>query len=86
MISFLIFGKDKSNFSLLIASTASRDVFPQTPQEEFVRKFATQDTERKRIPPASGPGTLCGVIIESQSQNLLAKSITPIKIGGRIGN
>ena len=55
-------------------------------KEEFVRKFATQDNERKRISPASGPGTLCGVIIESQSQNFLAKSITPIKIGGKIGN
>ena len=57
-----------------------------TQKEEFVRKFATQDNERKRISPASGPGTLCGVIIESQSQNFLAKTITPIKIGGRIGN
>ena len=53
---------------------------------EFVRKFATQDKERKRISPASGPATLCGVIIESQPQNILAKSIIPIKIGGRIGN
>ena len=57
-----------------------------TQKEEFVKKFATQDNERKRISPASGPGTLCGVIIESQSKNFLAKSITPIKIGGRIGN
>ncbi len=36
-----------------------------TKKQEFVRKFATQDTERKRVPPADGVGTLCGVIIES---------------------
>ena len=57
-----------------------------TQKDEFVRKFATQDNERKKLSPASGPGTLCGVIIESQTQNFLAKSITPIKIGGRIGD
>tara|TARA_B100000965_G_scaffold290041_1_gene247870 strand:+ start:516 stop:1316 length:801 start_codon:yes stop_codon:yes gene_type:complete len=57
-----------------------------TQKEDFVRKFATQDNERKKISPAQGPGTLCGVIIESQAQNILAKSIIPIKIGGKIGN
>ena len=39
MISFAILGKDKFNLSFLITSTVSRDVLPQTPQEEFVRKF-----------------------------------------------
>ena len=57
-----------------------------TKKQEFVRKFATQDTERKRVPPADGIGTLCGVIIESQQDNFLAKSIQPIRIGGKIGN
>ena len=57
-----------------------------TKKEEFVRKFATQDTERKRVPPADGVGTLCGVIIESQHDNLLAKNIQSIRIGGKIGN
>ena len=57
-----------------------------TKKQEFVRKFATQDTERKRVPPADGAGTLCGVIIESQHDNFLAKNIQSIRIGGRIGN
>ena len=57
-----------------------------TKKQEFVRKFATQDTERKRVPPADGVGTLCGVIIESQADRLLAKNIQSIRIGGKIGN
>ena len=57
-----------------------------TKKQEFVRKFATQDTERKRVPPADGIGTLCGVIIESQDNNFLAKNIQPIRIGGKIGS
>ena len=56
-----------------------------TKKDEFVRKFATQDKERTRISPANGPGTLCGVIIESNPTNFLAKSINSIRIGGRIG-
>ena len=57
-----------------------------TIKQEFVRKFATQDTERKRVPPADGIGTLCGVIIESQDNNFLAKNIQSIRIGGKIGS
>ena len=57
-----------------------------TKKKEFVRKFATQDTERKRVPPADGIGTLCGVIIESQDSNFLAKNIQSIRIGGKIGS
>ena len=57
-----------------------------TKKQEFVRKFATQDTERKRVPPADGVGTLCGVIIESKHENFLAKNIQSIRIGGKIGN
>ena len=56
-----------------------------TKKYEFVRKFATQDTQRKRIAPADGEGTLCGVIIESNKENYLAHSIMPIRVGGKIG-
>ena len=56
-----------------------------TKKNEFVRKFATQDTERKRVSPADGEGTLCGVIIESNKENYLAHSIMPIRVGGKIG-
>ena len=56
-----------------------------TKKVEFVRKFATQDSERKRVPPADGEGTLCGVIIESNNENYLAKSIRSIRVGGKLG-
>jgi hypothetical protein len=38
------------------------------------------------VPPADGIGTLCGVIIESQDNNFLAKNIQSIRIGGKIGS
>ena len=39
MISFLSLGKFKSNFSFLNILIASKEVLPQTPQEELVTKF-----------------------------------------------
>ena len=39
IISSLIKGKDKSNFSFFKISIESKDVFPQTPQDELVKKF-----------------------------------------------
>ena len=39
IIFSLIFGKDKLIFHFLIISIASKEVFPQTPHEEFVKKF-----------------------------------------------
>ncbi|MEL6781073.1 MAG: TIGR00282 family metallophosphoesterase [Pseudomonadota bacterium] len=38
-----------------------------------------------RNEPADGEGTLCGVIVETDDATGLARSIGPVKIGGRIG-
>lgn len=45
----------------------------------FIKK-----TPGERMRPAKGEGTLCGAIIETKA-NGLAKSITPIKLGGILG-
>ena len=45
----------------------------------FLRKFP-----RGRLNPAEGGATLCGVFVETDSQSGLAKSISPIRIGGRL--
>ena len=39
IISSFINGNDKSNFSFFRTSMESKEVFPQIPQEEFVKKF-----------------------------------------------
>lgn len=36
----------------------------------------------ERYKPAEGPGTLCGVLIETDDKTGLAVTVTPIKIGG----
>jgi 2',3'-cyclic-nucleotide 2'-phosphodiesterase len=49
----------------------------------IVQRAATRlPTERKS--PADGPATLCGVFIESDDETGLARSIEPIRIGGRL--
>lgn len=45
----------------------------------FVKKMNLE-----RLKPASGEGTLCGVIVETNDQTGLAQSITPIRIGGHL--
>jgi 2',3'-cyclic-nucleotide 2'-phosphodiesterase len=39
-------------------------------------------TERKS--PAEGPATICGVFVESDDRTGLARSIAPIRVGGRL--
>jgi len=49
----------------------------------IVQRAATRlPSERKS--PADGPATLCGVYVESDDNTGLAKSIEPIRIGGRL--
>jgi metallophosphoesterase (TIGR00282 family) len=49
----------------------------------IVQRAATRlPTERKS--PAEGPATLCGVLVISDDATGLAKSIEPIRIGGRL--
>lgn len=46
---------------------------------KFTRKMPTE-----RMQPAQGPGTVCGVLVETEDATGLAKSIHPIRIGGRL--
>ncbi len=53
---------------------------PKVPLQGFVRKMRTE-----RMEPASGEGTLCGAVVETDDKTGLAISITPIRVGGAIG-
>ena len=52
-------------------------------KEESVRRFATRMPGAK-FTPAGGPGTACGVFVETDDRTGLAKRIEPIRIGGRL--
>ncbi|SDE11812.1 TIGR00282 family metallophosphoesterase [Rhodospira trueperi] len=47
--------------------------------QRFVRKMPTD-----RLKPASGPATLCGVVVETDDATGLARSIVPLRRGGRL--
>ena len=51
----------------------------KAPLHKFVKRIPLQ-----KLSPAKGEGTLCGAIVELKA-NGLAKSITPIKLGGVLG-
>lgn len=51
----------------------------KTPLRRFLKNVPTGS-----LSPASGPGTLCGVLIETNDTTGLANSITPIRIGPRL--
>ena len=51
----------------------------KAPLRKFVKRIPLQ-----KLSPAKGEGTLCGAIVELKA-NGLAKSITPIKLGGVLG-
>ncbi|MBI1361285.1 MAG: metallophosphoesterase [Alphaproteobacteria bacterium] len=52
-------------------------------KDPIVRRAATRlPTERKS--PAEGPATVCGVLIGSDDRTGLARSIEPIRVGGRL--
>jgi hypothetical protein len=50
-----------------------------TPLLRFTRKMPAD-----RMKPAQGPGTLCGVFVETDDATGLARSIHPIRIGARL--
>ena len=52
--------------------------------ETILEKFKGNET-KNRFTPALGEATLCGVIIESENNSFLAKSIMPFKYGGVLG-
>ncbi len=51
----------------------------QTSIERFVRKLPTE-----RMQPAEGPATVCGVFVETDDRTGLARSVEPIRLGGRL--
>lgn len=46
---------------------------------KFVRKIPGE-----RLSPAEGPGTLCGVVVETDDRSGLAVRATPLRLGGRL--
>jgi metallophosphoesterase (TIGR00282 family) len=49
------------------------------PVLRFTRKLPTE-----RLSPAAGPGTLCGVLVETDEATGLARRIAPVRIGGKL--
>jgi 2',3'-cyclic-nucleotide 2'-phosphodiesterase len=47
--------------------------------QRFIRKVPGE-----RLSPADGEGTLCAVLVESDDKTGLARSIRPIRVGGRL--
>ncbi|MEH6477277.1 MAG: TIGR00282 family metallophosphoesterase [Sneathiella sp.] len=52
-------------------------------KEEPIRRF-TRKINGGRFSPASGPGTLCGVLVETDDTTGLAVNVEPIRLGGKL--
>jgi len=52
-------------------------------KEEPLQRF-TRKMPGGRMTPADGPATLCGVFVETDDKTGLAKSIAPVRVGGRL--
>jgi len=52
-------------------------------KEEPIRRF-TRKINGGRFSPALGPGTLCGVLVETDDTTGLAVSVEPIRLGGKL--
>jgi len=50
-----------------------------TPIARFTRKLPTE-----RLSAANGPGTLCGIYVETDDVTGLAKKVEPVRVGGRL--
>ena len=49
------------------------------PIARFTRKMPTE-----RLSAANGPGTLCAVLVETDDATGLAKSVQPVRLGGKL--
>jgi len=49
------------------------------PLQRFTRKIAG-----RRFQPATGPATLCGFVVETDDATGLARSVEPLRMGGRL--
>ena len=54
-------------------------------KDEPVRRFR-QKTPGQRFSPASGPATVCGVLVETDDRTGLAKHIGAVRIGGKLSD
>ncbi|MEH6494890.1 MAG: TIGR00282 family metallophosphoesterase [Pseudomonas marincola] len=52
-------------------------------KEEPIRRF-TRKINGGRFSPALGPGTLCGVLVETDDTTGLAVNVEPIRLGGKL--
>jgi 2',3'-cyclic-nucleotide 2'-phosphodiesterase len=52
-------------------------------KDEPVRRFL-ESTPGAKMEPALGPGTLCGVAVETDDRTGLAAMIAPVRLGGRL--
>jgi metallophosphoesterase (TIGR00282 family) len=52
-------------------------------KEPAIARFVTK-LPGERLTPAEGPGTLCGVFVETDDATGLARRIAPVRIGGRL--
>ncbi len=51
------------------------------PLQRFTKKISTG-----RMSPATGPATLCAVFVETDDRTGLAKTVSPVRIGGRLSS
>jgi calcineurin-like phosphoesterase len=47
--------------------------------QRFIRKLPTE-----RMSPAEGEATLCAVYVETDDRTGLARTISPVRVGGRL--
>jgi metallophosphoesterase (TIGR00282 family) len=52
---------------------------PDVPIMRFARKFSIE-----KLSPAEGEGTVCGIFVETDDRTGLAKTIDPVRVGGRL--
>jgi len=52
-------------------------------KEPAILKF-TRKLPGEKLSPAEGPGTLCGVFVETDDRTGLARRIEPVRLGGRL--
>jgi calcineurin-like phosphoesterase len=53
-------------------------------QKEAALYRFTRKLPGERLTPAEGPATICGVLVETDDANGLAKTVSPIRVGGRL--
>jgi metallophosphoesterase (TIGR00282 family) len=64
-------------------ATADYDSVIGMDKEEPLRRFTTK-ISGGRMSPATGPATLCAVFVETDDKTGLAKTVAPVRVGGRL--